>query len=245
MKLREDLIVLKPTIMVSVPRLFNRFYDVMQAKVKELTGFKRTITEWGIQKKLYNLESGKMTNTFYDTLVFNKFKEFLGGRVRYMITGSAPISKEVLNFLKIAFCVQIAEGYGQTECAAPATITWTQDPTSGHVGAPFPALEMKLVDVPEMNYTSEDKDEEGVPTPRGEVCYRGFNVFKGYFRSPEQTKDTIDEDGWVHTGDIGVFQPNGTLRIVDRKKNIFKLSQGEYIAPDKIENKVSQSAYIS
>jgi long-chain acyl-CoA synthetase len=104
---------------------------------------------------------GKTTHTFYDALVFNKFKEFLGGRVRQMVTGSAPISKEVLDFLKIAFCCQINEGYGQTECGAPATLTWSRDPTSGHVGAPFPALEMKLADVPEMNYTSEDTDENG------------------------------------------------------------------------------------
>ena len=83
MKLREDLAELKPTLMISVPRLFNRFYDVMQAKVKELTGYKRTLCEWGIQKKLYNLENhGKLTHTFYDTLVFKKFREILGGRVR-------------------------------------------------------------------------------------------------------------------------------------------------------------------
>jgi long-chain acyl-CoA synthetase len=162
-----------------------------------------------------------------------------------MITGSAPISKEVLDFLKIAFCCQIHEGYGQTECGAPAAITWTKDPTSGHVGPPFPNLEIKLVDVPDMNYTSEDKDEQGVPHPRGEVVYRGYNTFKGYFRQPEQTRECLDERGWVHTGDIGVFLPYGVLKIIDRKKNIFKLSQGEYIAPDKIEQKLQQSIYIT
>ena len=246
LKLRDDLAVLKPTILISVPRLYNRFYDAMQAKVKELTGFKRTITEWGIQKKLANLEAtGKTSHGFYDALVFNKFRDIVGGRVRQMITGSAPISKEVLNFLKIAFCCQINEGYGQTECGAPASLTWTQDGSSGHVGAPFPTLEMKLVDVPDMNYTSDDKDEQGNPLPRGEVCYRGYNCFKGYFRQPEQTKEAIDAEGWIHTGDIGVFQSNGTLKIVDRKKNIFKLSQGEYVQPEKLENKFVQSAYIA
>ena len=90
-----------------------------------------------------------------------------------------------------------------------------------------------------MNYTSEDKDpKSGVDMPRGEVCYKGYNNFKGYFRNPEQTRETIDAEGWVHTGDIGMFLPNGALKIIDRKKNIFKLAQGEYIAPDKVEGKL-------
>lgn len=169
----------------------------------------------------------------------------LGGRVRVMITGSAPIAKEVLDFLKIAFCIQIHEGYGQTECAAPAAMTWGSDPLSGHVGAPFPSMEIKLVDVPEMNYTSEDRNEEGLLIPRGEVVYRGYNCFKGYFRQPKLTAETIDSEGWVHTGDIGQFTSNGCLKIIDRKKNIFKLSQGEYVIPDKIESKLAQSPFIA
>lgn len=162
-----------------------------------------------------------------------------------MVSGSAPISKEVLSFLRIAFCCPIHEGYGQTECCAPATLTWTKDPNVGHVGGPYPTLDIKLVDVPDMKYTSKDVDEKGQPTPRGEVCYKGYSAFKGYFRQPEQTKDTIDAEGWVHTGDIGQFLSNGTLKIIDRKKNIFKLSQGEYVAPDKIEGKITQSLYIA
>ena len=102
-----------------------------------------------------------------------------------MITGSAPISKEVINFLKIAFCCQINEGYGQTESAAAACISWTVDGSSGHVGAPFPSCDFKLVDVPEMNYTSDDKDEAGVSMPRGEICYKGYNTFKAYFAMPD------------------------------------------------------------
>jgi long-chain acyl-CoA synthetase len=99
--------------MVSVPRLFNRFYDLMQAKIKELTGIKRQLTDWGIKKKLAEIHlSAKTEDAFYDAIVFSKFKDILGGRVKTMITGSAPISKDVLNFLKIAFCCQIKEGYG-------------------------------------------------------------------------------------------------------------------------------------
>jgi long-chain acyl-CoA synthetase len=121
----------------------------------------------------------------YDRLVFNKFKDFLGGRVRFMITGSAPISKDVLNFLKVAFCCPIAEGYGQTESAAPATLTWSSDPLCGHVGAPYPTCELKLVDILDMKYTSDDVDDNGEPMPRGEICYKGYNCFKGYFGQPE------------------------------------------------------------
>ena len=224
-KLNDDLAALKPTIMVSVPRLFTRFYDIMQSKVKELTGAKRRLCEWGIQKKLYNLEHySKFTHPVYDALIFHKFKNILGGRMRQLFTGSAPISKDILNFLKIAFCCPIIEGYGQTECAAPATLTWMMDPHSGHVGAPIPSCDVKLVDVPDMNYTSEDRDDYGNLIPRGEICFKGPNCFKGYYDNPVATKETIDQDGWVHTGDIGMILPDGTVRIIDRKKNIFKLS---------------------
>jgi len=224
-KLKDDLAELKPTLMISVPRLFNRFYDALQAKVSELTGFKRTITDWGIQKKLANYEaSAAVTHGFYDSLVFNKFRAVLGGRVRQMITGSAPISKDTLNFLKIGFCCQINEGFGQTECAAPCTLTWTNDPITGHVGGPYPACDLKLVDIPDMNYTSKDTDESGNPMPRGEICYKGYNCFKGYFRNPTATAEAIDSDGWIHTGDVGTILSHGAIKIIDRKKNIFKLS---------------------
>lgn len=127
----------------------------MQAKVKELTGVKKTITDWAIQKKLANLSaSGQVKHTVYDKLVFNKFKAALGGRVRHMMTGSAPIQSEILDFLKIAFCCPITEGYGQTECGASASVTWSGDPQSGHIGGPFRTCDFKLFDIPDMNYTS-------------------------------------------------------------------------------------------
>jgi long-chain acyl-CoA synthetase len=95
-----------------------------------------------------------------------------------------------------------------------------------------------------MKYTSEDTNEDGEYMPRGEICYKGYNTFKGYFAQPDQTRDTIDEDGWVHTGDIGTILPIGAVKIIDRKKNIFKLSQGEYVVPDKLENRFQSSHYI-
>ncbi|MBZ3870350.1 Long-chain-fatty-acid--CoA ligase 5 [Sciurus carolinensis] len=124
--------------------------------------------------------------------------------------------------------IQVFEAYGQTECTAGCTITSPGDWTSGHVGVPVACNYVKLEDVPDMSYFSVNNE--------GEVCIKGTNVFQGYLKDPEKTQETLDKDGWLHTGDIGRWLPNGTLKIIDRKKNIFKLAQGEYIAPEKIEN---------
>ena len=97
-----------------------------------------------------------------------------------------------------------------------------------------------------MNYTTDDVDDRGLPRPRGEICYRGYNTFKGYYRQSELMKDAIDSDGWIRSGDIAQLDPlKGIFRIIDRKKNIFKLSQGEYVAPEKVELKIQQSLLIS
>ena len=151
------------------------------------------------------------------------------------VTGSAPISAEVLDFLKVCFCAPILEGYGQTECSGVVTVTHPNDPEAGHVGGPSLHLEMKLEDIPDMDYLTTDVIE-GIPAPRGEVCYRGPAIIKGYFKLPDKTAEAIDSDGWLHSGDVGLIRPNGSLKIIDRKKNIFKLAQGEYVAPEKLEN---------
>ena len=156
-----------------------------------------------------------------------------------MATGSAPISMDVLNFLKVAFCCPILEGYGQTESTAASCVTMPDDPIAGHVGGPLPCMKIRLRDIPEMGYLSND-----TPNPRGEICFKGPAVFKGYFKNPEKNKEAII-DGWLQTGDVGVILPNGAVKIIDRAKNIFKLSQGEYIAPEKLENVYIQSPYIA
>lgn len=157
-----------------------------------------------------------------------------------MITGSAPIRCEVLTFLRCIFACPIMEGYGLTETSAPATVAAADDPSTGHVGGPLTCVKFRLKDLPEMHYTTQD--EEG---PRGLLMIKGNSVFKGYFKNQQKTKEVFDEDGWLVSGDVAQVLPGGAIRIIDRVKNIFKLSQGEYIAPEKLENIYCQSIYIS
>lgn len=137
-KLTEDIQVLKPTMFPSVPRLYNRIYGKLKAKIDEATGIKGWLVNKAVQDKLANYHNGQgLTHFAYDKVVFNKMKQVLGGKVRIMITGSAPISAEVLDFLKVCFCAPICEGYGMTESCGGSTITNINDPQSGHVGGPM------------------------------------------------------------------------------------------------------------
>ena len=147
-----------------------------------------------------------------------------------MVTGSAPIDKTVIDFLKLCFCCPIVEGYGLTESSAASCVADIRDVVTGHVGGPNEALKIRLKDLPEMSYMSTDK-----PYPRGEICMKGPSIFQGYYKREDKTAECFDADGWFLTGDVAQVYPNGSIKIIDRSKNIFKLSQGEYIAPEKIE----------
>lgn len=166
--------------------------------------------------------------------------------IRCMVSGSAPLSPRVMTFFRCILGAPVVEGYGQTEGTAAATIGQADDiTTAGHVGGPAGCGQVCLYDVPEMGYKSTDTNHNGIPcVGRGEVCIRGPSVFPGYYKQPDKTKETIDEEGWLHSGDIGLWRPDGNLQIIDRKKNIFKLSQGEYVAPEKIENHLIASPLI-
>uniref|UniRef100_A0A8C2GG56 Long-chain-fatty-acid--CoA ligase n=1 Tax=Cyprinus carpio TaxID=7962 RepID=A0A8C2GG56_CYPCA len=234
--LSDDMKALQPTVFPVVPRLLNRIYDKVQSEAK--TPFKKWLLNFAIEKKCAEVKHGIIRNdSIWDKLIFHKVQESLGGRVRVMVTGAAPISPTVLTFLRASLGCQIFEGYGQTECTAACSFTLSGDWHTGHVGVPIPCNIVKLVDVEEMNYFASDGE--------GEVCVKGKNVFRGYLNDPEKTAEALDKDGWLHTGDIGKWLPSGVLKIIDRKKNIFKLAQGEYIAPEKIENVYIQSAQVA
>uniref|UniRef100_A0A8C7YFH0 Long-chain-fatty-acid--CoA ligase n=1 Tax=Oryzias sinensis TaxID=183150 RepID=A0A8C7YFH0_9TELE len=235
-RLSDDLHTLKPTFFPAVPRLLNRIYDKVFGQAD--TSLKRWLLQFAYSRKEAELRKGIVRkDSIWDYLIFKNVQASLGGRVRLMLTGAAPISPAVLTFLRVAMGCQFYEGYGQTECTGGCTITVPGDWSEGHVGPPLPCNIIKLMDVPEMNYYAVNGE--------GEVCVKGPNVFKGYLKDPEKTAETIDADGWVHTGDIGKWLPNGTLKIVDRKKHIFKLAQGEYIAPEKIENIYTRSDAVA
>ncbi|KAI5630441.1 long-chain-fatty-acid--CoA ligase 1 isoform X2, partial [Silurus asotus] len=225
--LMDDLKTLKPTVFPVVPRLLNRMFDKIFGQAN--TPLKRWLLDFATRRKESELRSGVVRkDSMWDKLIFNKVQVSLGGRVRLMITGAAPVSPTVLTFLRAALGCQFYEGYGQTECTAGCTMSLPGDWTAGHVGPPLPCNFVKLMDVEEMSYFAANGE--------GEVCVKGPNVFQGYLKDPEKTAEAIDKDGWLHTGDIGKWLPNGTLKIVDRKKHIFKMAQGEYIAPERIEN---------
>merc|ERR1719487_2254424 len=177
--------------------------------------------------------------TFRSKLLAKKVGALLhGGEVRLMISGAAPLPVHVQELLLATMGCPVVQGYGMTENCANATLAYLDDYRSGHVGPPMPTVDIKLVDVPEMNYTTAENNS-------GEVCTKGMCNFAGYHKNKEETDKVLDADGWLHTGDIGRWNPNGTLSIIDRKKNIFKLSQGEYVAAEKIEMCVSKSKYVS
>ncbi|WOL16180.1 long chain acyl-CoA synthetase 6, peroxisomal-like isoform X1 [Canna indica] len=240
LKLMDDMAALRPTLFSSVPRLYNRIYDGITNAVKTSGGLKERLFNAAYNARMQAIANGRKPSPIWDRLVFNKIKEKLGGRVRFMSSGASPLSADVLDFMKVCFGGQVMEGYGMTETSCVISSMDEGDNLSGHVGSPNPACEIKLVDVPEMNYTSNDQ-----PNPSGEICVRGPIIFRGYYKDELHTKEVLDEDGWLHTGDIGIWLPGGRLKIIDRKKNIFKLAQGEYIAPEKIEIVYAKCRFIS
>ncbi|KAL3843485.1 hypothetical protein ACJIZ3_000888 [Penstemon smallii] len=238
----EDLLVLKPTMFCGVPRVYDRIYTGIMDKISAGGLVKKSLFHLAYNYKLRNLEKGfkqEEASPLMDKLVFDKIKQAFGGRVRLMLTGAAPLPKHIEEFLRVTCCCVLSQGYGLTEsCGGCFTSIANVFPMIGSVGVPMTTIEARLESVPEMGYDALST------TPRGEICIRGNTLFSGYHKRPDLTKD-VTVDGWFHTGDVGEWQPNGTMKIIDRKKNIFKLSQGEYVAVEAIESIYSRCPLIT
>jgi long-chain acyl-CoA synthetase len=231
-KVATNLIEVKPTIMTSVPRLFERIYSRIIKNVESQPEKKQKIfysaikvgTEYAKAKKAGKVSLPlKIKNKLASKLVFKKLIERTGGNIRFFISGGAALSRELGEFFE-AVGITIIEGYGLTESSPVISANRVDDYKFGSVGKPFPDVEVKIA-------------------PDGEILAKGPNIMQGYYKNKKETEETI-KDGWLHTGDIGVFDADGFLMITDRKKHLFKTTAGKYIAPTHIENTFLASKYI-
>lgn len=231
-KIGDNLREVQPTVFSTVPRLLEKVYERIIGKGQELTGIKKKLFFWAvdvgsryeINKDMgwwYNFQLG-----LANKLIFKKWREGLGGNVKAIVTGAAACQVRLLRVFSAGKII-IMEGYGLTETSPVISVNRFEEKGRcfGTVGPLIKNVEVKL---------AED----------GEICCKGDNVMMGYFKRPDLTSETIDKDGWFHTGDIGVWVENKYLKITDRKKEIFKTSGGKYVAPQPIENKMKESAFI-
>ncbi|XP_020230137.1 long chain acyl-CoA synthetase 4 isoform X3 [Cajanus cajan] len=237
----EDIGELKPTIFCAVPRVLDRVYSGLTQKISSGGFLKKTLFNFAYSYKLNNMKKGIThgeASPLLDKIVFDKIKQGLGGRVRLILSGAAPLSAHVEGYLRVVTCAHVLQGYGLTETCAGTFVSLPNEMDMlGTVGPPVPNVDVCLESVPEMGYDAL------ASTPRGEICVKGKTLFSGYYKREDLTKEVMI-DGWFHTGDIGEWQPNGSMKIIDRKKNIFKLAQGEYVAVENLENIYSQVSCV-
>lgn len=225
----------KPTIMTAVPRLFEQVYHKIVKKGKAAGGWKTSLFNWALEvgqeywtakdtgKSVSPILAGK--HAVASRLVFSKWRDGVGGSLRFFVSGGAPLSKK-LSYAFWAAGIPILQGYGMTEgCVTCANRP--EDNKVGSIGTPFEGIEMRIA----------EKD--------GEVLIRGKNVMQGYLNKPDETAKVVDEDGWYHTGDVGYEDEDGHFYITDRLKDLFKLSNGKYVAPLQIESLLKQSPLVS
>lgn len=231
-KIMENLKEIKPDIMAVVPRLLERIFDKIISTGKELEGIKKIIFFWAVDLGLH-YELNGANGWFYEMklflankLIFNKWREALGGKVGIISSAGAPLQERLARIFWAAR-IRILEGYGLTETSPVVAINnfCSKEVMFGTVGTVLKDVEVRI---------AED----------GEILTRGPNLMLGYYKDPKLTEEAIDKDGWFHTGDIGTFVKDKYLKITDRKKEIFKISSGKYIAPQVIENKLKESLFI-
>ncbi|BFZ55509.1 medium-chain fatty acid-CoA ligase faa2 [Savitreella phatthalungensis] len=237
----EDMQLLKPTLFPSVPRILSRFAAAIRAQTIHATGVAGAISRTAYAAKKAKIDAGgDNTHIVWDRVWCAKIQRIFGGRLRTIVSGSAPISKDDYLFLQCALGCNVLNGYGLTETNATANVALPGDCSVGHCGPPMPLSEFCLRSVPSMDYTVEDK-----PYPRGELLIRAPNRVKEYLKDPVKTAEAITSDGWFCTGDIFVVDHLGRFGMIDRVKNFFKLAQGEYVSPERIENMMLASTLFT
>jgi long-chain acyl-CoA synthetase len=229
----ENLVEVRPTIMVSVPRLFDKIYARVMDNILTQSPLKRKIFFWALRvgkkyggKKLRKEPISRTLETqrqLAGKLVFSKIVERTGGRVKFFVSGGAPLSKDVAEFF-YALGITILEGYGLTETSPVLTCNTFDNMRFGSVGQPVPGVELRIA-------------------PDGEILARGPNVMKGYYKKEAETREVMAE-GWLHTGDVGYLDPGGFLVITDRKKDLIVTAGGKNVAPQPIENLIKANPYV-
>lgn len=231
----DDIAAARPTVMLAVPRIFEKIYAKINSSVGESNLFKQHLFDWAVEraKDYYgDLDNDKTPSTktiaLYQLaykLVFSKIYKMFGGRIRYFISGGAPLSVEIIEFLKYAN-LTVLEGYGLTETVAPCALNPFTKQVPGTVGKPMGDVQISF-----------EQD--------GEILVRSDALFSEYYKNPEETEKVFDQEGWFYTGDIGEFTKEGFLKITDRKKDIIITSGGKNVAPQKIENLAKIQPHIS
>jgi len=227
----DNLKEVSPDAFSTVPRLLEKVFEKIMMKGEELTGLKRKLFFWAVAlgEQYDNLKPGSAWYQFQlklaNKIIFSKWREALGGNVKFIVTGGAACQVKLLRIFNAAQ-IPVYEGYGPTENSPIISINYRTpgDMKFGTVGLPIQGVQMKL-----------EAD--------GEICVKGPSVMMGYYKRPDLTAETII-DGWLHTGDIGIFEEGKFLKITDRKKELFKTSGGKYVAPQPIENRMKESPFI-
>ena len=244
--LLEDMNLLGPTLLFTVPRILQTIRMKIFDGFNSLKEWKKKIAYKAYHTKLENYKKyGIITHAIYDNLIFKKVRAMFGNRIKAILCASAPMPKELADDIKIFFSVPVIEGLGMTELSGSAFATNYHDLTNYTAGGVIGGAKMIIKSVPELGYSVNDVID-GIKCPAGEICVKGPLVFKGYYKNDEENKKSFDKEGYFHTGDVGRLFPNygNGIKIIDRVKEIFKLSQGEYIIPSKLESIYLQSPFI-
>jgi len=224
---KGDIREFKPSILVGVPAVWETVRKGIVAKVEAGSPIVKSIFWSALAAKSFLMSSGLPGSGILDSVVFKKVKDATGGRLKVCMNGGGPIAKDTQRFISMVIAPMIS-GYGLTETTAMGALMDPLHWTDSALGDIASSIEIKLVDFPDAGYFVTNKP------PQGEILIRGDSVIDQYYENEEETKEAITKDGWFRTGDIGEWDQNGHLRIIDRKKNLVKTLNGEYIALEKV-----------